>query len=209
MQNRQSVHILPPNLQKDSTAAAFPPTPPPEKDPNKHLRSSTSASVRSSSTRRTSDLRGRHRDDPRDIDRDRDQDEYSPPRRRPTMLEQALRRAPSASSSRRDLSRCGTATSRRRPHERIGEHSDGEEQYEDDGYDYYDREPQRRGYSVRRGLSRRAASRANRYDDDEDASDGYEGSSFDEDEFEMLDNRSMRSGGSRRYPEIRKVRQDC
>ena len=201
LHNRQSVHILPPNLQNDATAAAFPPTPPPEKDPNKPQRSSTSASVRSSSVRRTSDLRGRHRDDPRD-DRDRE-DDYSPPRRRPTMLEQALRRAPSASSSRRNTSRCGTSASRHRPHERISEYSDGEEQYDDDGYEYYDRE-QRRGYSVKRGASRRAASRA-RYEDDECASDGYDGSSFDEGEFEMLDNRSMRSGGSKRYTEVRKV----
>lgn len=84
--------------------------------------------------------------------------------------------------------------------------------YNVDVYDQYGSEsrepsvaPSRRGPgSVRRGPSRRAP--PTRYEeDDEYASDAYEGSSFDEDdEFEMLDSRSMRSGASRR-PEVKKV----
>jgi len=42
-------------------------------------------------------------------------------------------------------------------------------------------------------------------DDDEYASEAYEGSSFDEDEFEMLDTRSARSGSSRR-PDVKKIK---
>lgn len=206
LKNRQSVHILPPNLQKDSPkAAAFPPTPPPEKDANKVQRNNTTSS-RANSVRRPPDLRERRRDESRDMGRDRD-DDYSPPARRPTVRDQQPRRAPS-SSSRRTPSRSGTVTSRRRPQERIDEYSDQEEQYEDDLYDLY-QEPPRRGNTVKRGLSRRGTTRSNRYDDDEYASDAYEGSSLDEDEFEMLDARSMRSGTSRRVPEPKKIKVKC
>lgn len=200
LKNRQSVHILPPNLQKDS--AAFPPTPPPEKDANKVQRSNTTTS-RANSVRRPPDLRERRRDDSRDMERERE-DEYALARR-PTVREQPPRRAPS-SSSRRNPSRSGTVTSRHRQ-ERIEEYSDQEE-YGDDVYDLY-QEPPRHRNTIKRGLSRRGTTRTHRYDDDEYASDAYEGSSFDEDEFEMLDARSMRSGGSRRVPEPRKVKVKC
>lgn len=204
LKNRQSVHILPPNLQKDSPkAAAFPPTPPPEKDANKVQRSNTTTS-RANSVRRPPDLRERRRDDSRDMDRERE-DDYSPPARRPSVREQPPRRAPS-SSSRRNPSRSGTVTSRHRQ-ERIEEYSDQEE-YGDDVYDLY-QEPPRHRNTIKRGLSRRGTTRAHRYDDDEYASDAYEGSSFDEDEFEMLDARSMRSGGSRRVPEPKKIKVKC
>lgn len=201
LKNRQSVHILPPNLQKDSPkAAAFPPTPPPEKDANKVQRSNTTTS-RANSVRRPPDLRERRRDDSRDMEKDRE-DDFSPPVRRPTVREQPPRRTPS-SSSRRNPSRSGTVTSRHRPQERIEEYSDEEEHYEDELYDLY-QEPPRRGNTIKRGLSHRGTTRTNKYDD-EYASDAFEGSSLDEDEFEMLDARSMRSGGSRRVPEPKKV----
>jgi len=130
------------------------------------------------------------------------ENDYSPPARRPSVREQPPRRALS-SSSRRNPSRSGTVTSRHRQ-ERIDEYSDEEDQYDDGVYDLY-QEPSRHRSTVKRGLSRRGTTRTNRYDDDEYASDAYEGSSLDEDEFEMLDARSMRSGGSRRVPEPKKV----
>lgn len=201
LKNRQSVHILPPNLQKESPGtSAFPPTPPPEKDGNKVQRANTTSS-RANSVRRPPELKER-RNDSREMDRDRE-DDYSPPARRPTVRDQGPRRAAS-SASRRNPSRSGTVSSRRRPQERIEEYSDQEEQYEDDLYDLYNAEP-RRNNTVRRGLSRRGTTKTHRYDDDEYASDAYEGSSLDEDEFEMLDARSMRSAGSRRVPDPKKV----
>lgn len=206
LKNRQSVHILPPNLQKEAPGtSAFPPTPPPEKDGNKVQRSNTSAS-RASSVRRPPDLREKRKEESRETERDRE-DDYSPPARRPTVRDQGPRRAPS-SSSRRNVSRSGTVSSRRRVQERIDEYSDQEEQYEDDLYDYYNSEP-RRANTVKRGLSRRGTTRSHRYDDDEYASDAYEGSSLDEDEFEMLDSRSMRSARSTRVPEAKKIKVKC
>jgi hypothetical protein len=65
--------------------------------------------------------------------------------------------------------------------------------------------PRRGEGSVRRGPTRRPTVKDRYADDDEYASDAYEGSSFDEDEFEMLDVRGMRSGQSRR-PDVKKVR---
>lgn len=206
LRNKPPPDILPASAAKEAggNAPSFPPTPPPEKDQNgKPIRSNTTATTRANSVRRPPDLRERRRDESREPDRDsRDrEDTYSPPVRRPTVRDQPRRSASSA--SRRNVSRSGTTSSRRRPQERIEEYSDQEEQYEDDLYDFY-AEPPRRGNTVKRGLSRRGTTRQ-RYDDDEYASDAYEGSSLDEDEFEMLDSRSLRSGGSRRAPEIRKV----
>ena len=88
--------------------------------------------------------------------------------------------------------------------------------YSDELYDLYGggaaerREPSappsRRGAgSVRRRPSRRAA--APQYYEDEDeypSDDDYQGSSFDEDDFEMLDSRSAARGQSRR-PDVKKV----
>jgi hypothetical protein len=56
---------------------------------------------------------------------------------------------------------------------------------------------------VRRGPSQRIAPRYE--DEDEYASDAYEGSDFDDEEFEMLDVRAMRSGSVRR-PEAKKIK---
>ena len=90
-------------------------------------------------------------------------------------------------------------------------------QYNDDVYDMYSGDRRgdtsaqsRRGPgSVRRGPSHRSVPSSSRGKGDDDeyyASDAYEGSSFDdEEEFEMLDSRSVRSGASRRAPEVKNV----
>lgn len=67
--------------------------------------------------------------------------------------------------------------------------------------------PRRGGGSVRRRPSRRAPLQQQQYYDDEDeypSDDDYQGSSFDEDDFEMLDSRSAARGQSRR-PDVKKV----
>jgi hypothetical protein len=157
---------------------------------------------------------------------------YGPPPRRPTVHGGATvpepRRAYSArappppasvrSQSTREPTREPSRQRQPPPRARTdrSEYSDEMQSnpYNDDLYDLYGAEsrepsiaPSRRGSgpgSVRRGPSRRAP--PSRYEEDDDyASDAYEGSSFDEDEFEMLDARSIRSGASRR-PEVKKVR---
>jgi hypothetical protein len=78
------------------------------------------------------------------------------------------------------------------------------------GDEYYGdgREPLRRGPvgSIRQNLSRRPPSRERYVEDDEYASDAREGSSVDE-EFEILDARSIRSmrSASSRRPDVKKV----
>ncbi|RPB16926.1 hypothetical protein P167DRAFT_479969, partial [Morchella conica CCBAS932] len=108
-----------------------------------------------------------------------------------------------------------TAQRSRTVRERGDRHQDeeGQTQYSEDIYTAYshERDTPRRGGgggSIRRGLTRRGTnSRQERFvDEDEYASDAYEGSSFDEDDFEMLDNRSIRSGASRRAPEVKKIK---
>lgn len=121
--------------------------------------------------------------------------------------------APSVSSSRSQSSR-----GPQQPSSRRNEYSEEleENQYNNNEvYDMYglDRRaepvaPNRRGPgSVRRGPSHRTTPSRSRYEeDDEYASDAYEGSEFDdEEEFEMLDSRSVRSGASRRHAEVKKV----
>lgn len=81
--------------------------------------------------------------------------------------------------------------------------------YNDDLYDMYSGGSQRgggQGGSVRRGPSRRAPPSAVYPDEEEYASDAYEGSSFDEGEFEMLEARSPARANSRR-PEVKKVKE--
>lgn len=153
---------------------------------------------------------------------------YGPPRRTQTSVVPEPRRAysarnaPPSTSSRsgsirgdrppmRDLER-DRSQIREPPREQSRRRNDYADEiesnpYNDDLYDMYGSErrepsvaPSRRGPgSVRRQQSTR------RYEDDEYASDAYEGSSFDEEEaFEMLDSRSVRSGSSRR-PDVKKV----
>jgi len=65
--------------------------------------------------------------------------------------------------------------------------------------------PSRQGGSVRRGPGRRPG----RYDDDDEyASDAYEGSDFDDGEFEMMDSKNARRSGSRRptAPDVKKIK---
>jgi hypothetical protein len=153
---------------------------------------------------------------------------YGPPRRAQTSAVPEPRRAysarnaPPSTSSRsgsirgdrppmRDLERDRSQMRepRREQSRRRNDYADEIESnpYNDDLYDMYGSErrepsvaPSRRGPgSVRRQQSTR------RYEDDEYASDAYEGSSFDEEEaFEMLDSRSVRSGSSRRL-DVKKV----
>ncbi|KAF8466404.1 hypothetical protein BDZ91DRAFT_794270 [Kalaharituber pfeilii] len=205
LRNRPSADIAATVTRDSPNAPSFPPTPPPEKDASgKPTRSNTTTS-RANSVRQPPDLRERRREESRDQDREREeQPQYSPPARRGTMRDTPRRSASSASHN--NPSRSGTVSSRRRQQERINEYSGGEEQYEDELYDLY-AEPPRRGNTIRRGPSKRVPQR--RYDDEEYASDAYEGSSLDEDEFEMLDSRSMRIGGSRRAPEIKKFKVKC
>lgn len=210
----------------------FPPTPPPENEyaPSKPTRSNTVTGGPSSSSR-TLSIRGpgpRARSGDRgreDGGRDRvaeDSERYLPPRR-PTVREPRRAystRAPAtapvsvAQRSRTVRERGGSERSdsqRRRPNERASEYSDEVEDnpYSDEIYDSYAGEPPRRGAgggSIRRGLTRRGTNRQDRFvDDDEYASDAYESSFEDEEDFEMLDARSVRSGASRRAPEVKKV----
>lgn len=199
----------------------FPPTPPPENEfaPSKPMRSNTVAGGPSSSSRSLSIRGGGSRTKGREEGReDRD------PSRRPTVRSEPRRaqstRTPApapapvqmAQRSRtvRERGHERSDSQRRRPNEYSGEV--GDNPYSDEIYDSYASEPPRRGAgggSIRRGLTRRETNRVGRerfVDDDEYASDAYEGSSFDdEEEFEMLDARSVRSGSSRRPPEVRKV----
>jgi hypothetical protein len=101
----------------------------------------------------------------------------------------------------------------RRPAERV--HADYSEEVHGNPYggellDMY--APERRGTpsrqgpgSVRRGPSRRTPARYE--EDDEYASDAYEGSDFDDGEFEMVDSKNARRSGSRRpsAPDVKKV----
>lgn len=201
----------------------FPPTPPPENEfaPSKPMRSNTvagggssrSLSIRSGAPRTRSREEGR--DDPR----------------RPTVRAAEPRRAQSTrapvptatattqrSRTVRERGHDRSDSQRRRPNEYSEEA--GENPYSDTIYDSYAAEPPRGelprrgggGGSIRRDPTRRGTNRvADRFvDDDEYASDAYEGSSFDdEDEFEMLDARSVRSGSSRRPPEVKKVHPDA
>ncbi|KAA8902488.1 hypothetical protein FN846DRAFT_899457 [Sphaerosporella brunnea] len=213
---------------------AFPPTPPPENEfaPSKPIRANTVAGPgvghsRSGSVRGRDD-RARDQSQSRGDGRDRlDPGAYGPPPRRPTVHGGApvpeprrtysARGAPPPAATVRSRSIREPSQQREQSRRRTdrSEYSDEAQgnPYHDDLYDLYGSEsrepsvaPSRRGPgSVRRGPSRRAP--PSRYEeDDEYASDAYEGSSFDEDEFEMLDARSMRSGGSRRAPEVRKIK---
>lgn len=204
----------------------FPPTPPPENEfsQSKPMRSNTVTGGPSNS--RSLSVRGgppraRSRDgirEDRDRDRTDDSDRYQSRRPRgPEPRRAYSTRAPApapaqiAQRSRTVRERGDRGAERRRPNDRISEYSDEVEDnpYSEEIYDSYadGREPPRRGTgSIRRGLTRRGTTRQERFmDDDEYASDAYEGSSFDEDEFEMLDARSVRSGASRRAPEVKKV----
>ncbi|KAL7275465.1 hypothetical protein RUND412_001593 [Rhizina undulata] len=204
-------------LSKDGTQL-FPPTPPPENEfaPSKLPRSNTvagpastrSLSVRAPPSRAASSDRGERIDEG---------DRYSPPPRRPTV-----RGAPEprrAYSARTPSTSSSVSASRSRsvrepaPRRRIAELQDNPEDqtYNDDVYDLYNSEVKadpRRNNTVgsRKGPpSRRGNTREQYMDDDQYASDAYEGSSFDEDEFEMVDNRSIRSGSTRR-PEVKKIK---
>lgn len=209
----------------------FPPTPPPENEfaPSKPTRSNTVAGGPPSNGRslsvRGAGPRARSRDGGRDDRMTEENERYLPPRRpttrgapsEPRRTYSARAPGPASTStaqrSRTVRERGGNERSdsqRRRPNERASEYSDEVEDnpYSDDIYDSYAGEPPRRGGgSIRRGLTRRGTNRQDRFvDDDEYASDAYEGSEFDdEDEFEMLDARSVRSGASRRAPEVKKV----
>ncbi|KAI5843646.1 hypothetical protein BZA05DRAFT_422164 [Tricharina praecox] len=157
---------------------------------------------------------------------------YGPPPRRPTVhagvpimeprrAYSSVRGAAQPPVSARSRSVRAPSQQRGEPPQRPADRSDRSQYsdeyqsnpYNDDVYDLYGAEsrepsvaPSRRGLgSVRRGPSRRAPP-SSRYEEDEEyASDAYEGSSFDEDEFEMLDSRSMRSGASRRI-EVKKIK---
>ncbi|PWW75530.1 hypothetical protein C7212DRAFT_352402 [Tuber magnatum] len=191
----------------------FPPTPPPENEfspaAQKPARSNTvggPSAGRSLSVREAAQARARSHDRDRGGDRidEGAGGRYSPPPRRPTVRGQLeprraySTRAPSSSSaSVASRSRTVREAPRRR---------------EDRMTDYSDEvgAPRRGGPvggSVRgRGPSRRAPTRDRYGDDEEYASEAYEGSSFDdEDEFEMLDARSVRSGSSRR-PDVKKIK---
>lgn len=212
------------------------PPPENEFAPSKPMRSNTVAGGPSSSSRslsiRGSAPRTRSREEGRD-DRDRDritEDNERYMQRRPTTRAVEPRRAqstraptqapapaPTAQRSRtvRERGHDRSDSQRRRPNEYSEEV--GDNPYSDEIYDSYTGDPPRGelprrgggGGSIRRGLTRRGTNRvgADRFgDEDEYASDAYEGSSFDdEDEFEMLDARSVRSGASRRPPEVKKV----
>lgn len=171
----------------------------------------------------------RSRGDPRDR---LDPGAYGPPPRRPTVHAGAptveprrayssVRGAPQqppmsvrSRSVRAPSQHRGELQSRQADRSDRSQYSDEYSQpYNEDVYDMYGGEsrepsvaPSRRGPgSVRRGPSRRAPP-SRRYEEDEEyESDAYEGSSFDEDEFEMLDARSMHSGSTRR-PEVKKIK---
>lgn len=213
------------------------PPPENEFAPSKPMRSNTVAGGSSRSLSiRSGAPRTRSREEGRD-DRDRvteDSERYLP--RRPTVRGPEPRRAQStrtpaaapattAQRSRtvRERGHDRSDSQRRRPNEYSEEA--GENPYSDEIYDSYAGAPLRSepprgelprrgggGGSIRRDPTRRGANRAGAdrsVDDDEYASDAYEGSSFDdEDEFEMLDARSVRSGSSRRPPEVKKVYPD-
>ncbi|RPA97855.1 TPR-like protein [Choiromyces venosus 120613-1] len=207
----------------------FPPTPPPENEfapsAQKPARSNT---VGGPSAGRSLSVRGAAPTRARSHDRDRGGERieegaggrYSPPPRRPTVRGQPeprraySARAPSSSStSVASRSRTVREAPRRRD-DRMTEYTDEIEgnPYSDEVYNLYvdGREAPRRGGpaggSVRnRGLARRPTTRDRYADEDEYASEAYEGSSFDEDEFEMLDAPSIRSGSSRR-PDVKKIK---
>lgn len=210
----------------------FPPTPPPENEfspsAQKPARSNT---VGGPSTGRSLSVRGTALSRARSHDRDRGGERidegtggrYSPPPRRPTVRgppeprRAYSTRAPSSSStSVASRSRTVREPPRRRD-DRMNDYADeiGGNPYSDEVYDLYvdGREAPRRGGPVggsvrNRGLARRPTARDRYADEDEYASDAHTGSSFDEEEFEMLDARSVRSvrSGSSRRPDVRKVR---
>lgn len=206
----------------------FPPTPPPENEfsSSKPIRSNTVAGVPSSgSSSRSLSVRGappraRSRDGGRDGRGGMDDDErYLQQQRRPPpghLRGQSVEPRRAYSTRAPAPAQPATAQRSRTVRERGDRHQDeeGQTQYSEDIYTAYshERDTSRRGGggggSIRRGLTRRGTnSRQERFvDEDEYASDAYEGSSFDEDDFEMLDNRSIRSGASRRAPEIKKIK---
>lgn len=208
----------------------FPPTPPPENEfvPYKPSRANTvagspaSMSQRSLSAR-TAPGRAPSRDRGRDIHQrsriDEGVENGAPPRR-PTVNTQA---EPRRAYSARGPSSAAASPASRRPREqfrpaqprrhtdRASEYSDELQSnpYSDELYDMYAAEQRqdmsRRGESLRREGTSRPSTRSRHQEEDEYASDAYEGSSFDEDEFEMLDARSMRSTSTRR-PDVKKIK---
>ncbi|KAF8246257.1 hypothetical protein K440DRAFT_651118 [Wilcoxina mikolae CBS 423.85] len=232
---KSDVDVPPPPKDTSSSLRGerqvFPPTPPPENEfaPSKPIRANTVSGMGSSGMGgRSMSLREREDSARRDHSRDgrgRLDPRYGPP---PQHAAGAMepRRAYSArgappSTASRSRSVREIPPQQREPVRRRTERSDYSEEiesnpYHDDLYDMYGAErrepsshpprgPSRGPGSVRRAPSRRAPS--SRYEDeDEYASDAYEGSSFDEeDAFEMLDSRSIRSGQSRR-PDVKKIK---
>ncbi|PUU78188.1 hypothetical protein B9Z19DRAFT_1101449 [Tuber borchii] len=198
----------------------FPPTPPPENEfapsAQKPARSNT---VGGPSTGRSLSVRGAALSRARSHDRDRGGERidegtggrYSPPPRRPTVRGQPEPRR--AYSTRAPSSSSTSVASRSRTVREAPRRRDDRNPYSDEVYDYVDgREAPRRGGPVggsvrNRGLARRPTTRDRYADEDEYASEAY-GSSFDEEEFEMLDARSVRSArsGSSRRPDVRKIK---
>jgi len=196
----------------------FPPTPPPEDGfaPSKPIRANTVAGMGNAGMGGRS-LSLREREDAARRDHSRGRDPGYGPRHPAAGALVEPRRAYSArgapSSTRSRSVREIPPPQQREPVRRRPERPDYSDEtegnpYNDDLYDMYGSErrgPSRGAGSVRRAPSRRVP--PPRYEDeDEYASDAYEGSSFDEeDAFEMLDSRSVRSGASRR-PDVKKVR---
>ncbi|KAI5778926.1 hypothetical protein EDC01DRAFT_634408 [Geopyxis carbonaria] len=226
--SRRKSEIEPPIKDSSSNLRGerqvFPPTPPPENEfaPSKPSRANTVASGMPAASRsmsqRMDPRAGGGREGSRDRGRMDNSSDYGMHPRRPIVQAGTIEprraysaRAPPTSTAQR------SGTSRGDPRrelqrsrtERMSEYSDEVQgnPYSDEVYDMYAadrREVPRRGDgSVRRGPSRRAPPQ--KFDDDEYASDAYEGSSFDdEDEFEMVDARSMRR--TSRRPDIKKIK---
>lgn len=217
----------------------FPPTPPPEKDMlgrGNSLKGPPAIAQRSMSQRagpsarqeRFDTARDNRSDYAREQPRERDQrDDYAggPPRRgqstrdvRRPDRQYVPQRAASTTSSSRSRPPRDTPSRNARRQPPIDEYSDGADDYDDEIYDFYRGEPDRgsrRTPSIsgsKRGASRRGTPRDRYIEEDEYASEAYEGSSLDEGEFEMV---SRRSGGStrrsesRRQPSISKIKVKC
>lgn len=218
IRNRES---MPPPPAKEATGViggsggaggnAYPPTPPPE------LRAASSARANSVRGGGGGPQRRDDRRDDRDQDRERERDngyrdDYSPPGRKGSLRDEPPRRAAS-SASRRTPSRSNTQSSARRRNDRpLDSYSEQDGEYDDELYDMYHDPPRRSNTTnVRRGPSTRRSNSRARYDDDYDASDAYEGSSLDEDEFEMLDQRVTRSSSRRQPPppQVKRLKVKC
>jgi hypothetical protein len=224
--------------EENAQVGAFPPTPPPEKDMMRGIGPQRSNTFAGST--RPAPPPGRSNTYRQADPRDRAREEDSAMRRNNTTRERAMppppvreERRDSGSSRSRGYQAAptrsaSTASTRRQPPPPLRERrrpSAIEEQYSagaqdytdrDELYDLYREEPpvrtSQRAQSVagsRRGQSRRAPSRQ-RYVEEEPYSDDYEGSSVDDD-FEILETRTSRSGGSRssRQIEVKKYKVKC